>query len=227
MTVDFKKATAELPFLRDFIDFVNKQAGVYMDCLAGFEGNTARITRQIPRVNRPTGREIRNGEPTIVWTAFEDPGAPDVIVNTVSRAEDYLAANAEAGFNEQQVCWSIIVFIFAYWDEEIRPALAEVRGVNSNDIMVDALGDLRILRKAIIHNKGIVATKEYAKLKKMSALAEPDVKLTFTHDQMHQLFVFIKQAIGEIIAFYAGNLPGAPDMSKIRGIAIQGAGPRK
>lgn len=224
--MDFDKATAELPILRDFIDFVNKQSGVYMDCLGGFEGNTVRITRQIPRVNRPTGREIRNGEPTIVWTTFEDLGAPDVIINTVSRTRDYLAANAEAGFNEQQVCWSIIVFIFTYWDAEIRPTIAAVRGVKSNDIMVDALGDLRILRNAIIHNKGVVCAAEHAKLKLMSTLAKPDEKLMLAHDEMHQIFVYIKQAIGQIIAHYVGNLPGAPDMNDIQDIAIQNAGPR-
>lgn len=225
--MDFDKATAELPVLRDFIDFVNKQAGVFMDCLGGFEGNAVRITRQIPRVNRPTGREIRNGEPTIIWTTFDDPGAPDIIINTVSRSQDYLSANAETGFNEQQVCWSIIVFIFTYWDEEIRPAIAEVRGVKSGDVMVDALGDLRILRKAIIHNKGIVSAKEHAKLKLMSALAKPDKKLKLAPKDMHQIFVFIKQAIGQLITHYVSNLPGTPDITNLKDIAIQNAGPRK
>jgi hypothetical protein len=42
------------------------------------------------------------------------------------------------------------VFIFAYWDEEIRPQIAKIRGVDSNDVQVDALGDLRILRKSIM-----------------------------------------------------------------------------
>lgn len=51
--------------------------------------------------------------------------------------------NAEAGFNEQHVCWSIIVFLFAYRDEQVRPEIAAVRGVEPNDVKVDALGDLR------------------------------------------------------------------------------------
>ena len=32
--IDMDKALAELPILRDFIDFVNRQVGVYSDCLA-------------------------------------------------------------------------------------------------------------------------------------------------------------------------------------------------
>lgn len=226
MTFDFEKVTVEIPILRDFIDFVNQQSGVYMDCLAGFEGNTVRISRQIPRANRPTGRVIRSEEPTIVYSSVEDPGAPDVIVSTIRRSQDYLAVNAEAGFNEQQICWSIIVFVFAYWDEEIRPAIAAARGVENNDIVVDELGDLRILRKAIVHNRGIVSAKEYAKLKVMTGLVKPDHKIVLSHDEMHQLFVFIKRAIGKIIAHYVGDLPGAPNMDEVRDIGIQNAGSR-
>ena len=51
MSSNFEKAEAEMPVLRDFIDFVNRQSGVYMDCLAGFEGNTVRTERQVARIH--------------------------------------------------------------------------------------------------------------------------------------------------------------------------------
>ncbi|MGO9057258.1 MAG: hypothetical protein ACLQU2_07695 [Candidatus Binataceae bacterium] len=227
MTVDMDKARAELPILQDFIDFVNNQVGVYMDCLAGFEGNTVRIHRQIARVQRPVGRQIKDGQPVIVYASVEDPGSPDVIHHRIVRAEEFLIVNAEAGFNEQQVCWSIIVFLFAYWDEEVRPRIAAVRGIQSNEVRVDALGDLRLLRNSIIHNKGVVSPADHASLKKMASLVKPGQKITLDHAQVHMLFVTIKQAIAEIILHYTGQFPGAPDASEIVSIAIQNAGPRK
>jgi len=157
---------------------------------------------------------------------MEDPSRPDVIHSSIRKSSTYLKDNAEAGFNEQQICWAIIVFVFAHWDEEIRPAIAKVRGVKPNDILLDALGDLRILRKAIVHAKGIVTAQEYAKLKKMSELVIPDEKLELSHDQMHKLFVLIKNAIGEIMLQYTGDLPGAPSPDDIVDVAIQNAGPR-
>lgn len=223
---DFDKATAELPILRDFIDFVNKQSSVYMDCLNGFEGNTVRIERQVARVNRPVRKEFRDGQEVIVWDSMEDPSRPDVIHSSIRKSSTYLADNAEAGFNEQQICWAIIVFVFAHWDEEIRPAIAQVRGIRSNEIMLDALGDLRILRKAIVHAKGIVTVQEHAKLKKMGDLIKPGEKLELSHDQMHNVFVLIKNSIGEIILHYTGDLPGAPSPDSIVGVAIQNVGPR-
>ena len=75
----FEKAKAELPILRRFIDFVNREVGVNCDALASFNGNKVRIERQIPRAQRPTGRRIEEGRPVIVWASVEDPASPDVI----------------------------------------------------------------------------------------------------------------------------------------------------
>jgi hypothetical protein len=226
MTIDMMKACAELPILRDFIDFVNSQVGVYMDCLAGFEGNAVRIHRQVARVQRPVGRRIKDGQPVTMYASVEDPTAPDAIHHRIIRAQEFLSVNAELGFNEQQICWSIIVFIFAYWDEEVRPKIAAARGVRPEDVKVDAMGDLRLVRNGVIHNKGVLSTADHARLKKIAALLSPDAKIIFTHDQMHKLFIAVKQAIAEIILTYTGDLSGAPNPSEIVDIAIQNAGSR-
>lgn len=219
--MDFAKASAELDVLREFIDFVNRQVGVYGDCLAGFHGNVVRVERQVARISRPSGRRIENGRPVVMWASVEDPNSPDVIHHRIIRADEFMSVNSERGFNEQQVCWSILVFVFAYWDEEIRPKIAAIRGLKANDVQVNALGDLRVLRKAIIHNSGILTVAEHAKLKVLHDVCQPNVKITPTHDEMHRIFVAIKQAIAELILHYTGGLPGAPDASKIVSVAIQ------
>lgn len=220
MKIDMDKITAELDILRTFIDFVNSQVGVYCDCLAGFQGNKVRIERQTARVQRPVSQRIEDGQPVIVWASVEDPASPDVLHHRIIRANEFVTVNSEAGFNEQQLCWSIIVFLFAYWDEEVRPQIAQVREVKTNDVKIDALGDLRILRKNIIHNGGVLPDTEYTKLKVMKEICTPNARMTYTHDQMHKIFVFVKQAIGELILEYTGHLPGAPDPAQIVGIAI-------
>ncbi len=226
MTIDFDKAMAELPILRDFVDFVNNQVGVYMDCVAGFQGNTVRIERQVARVQRRVATRNKDGQPVMMLASVEDPTSPEVIHHRIIRAQDFLRANSESGFNHRQVCWSIIVFVFAYWDEQVRPQIAAVRGVKTKDVKVDALGDLRLIRHAIVHNKGILASVEHAKLRKMATLFRPDARVVLSHDQMHSLFVFIKQAIGEIILTYTGHLPGAPAATQISDIAMANVGPR-
>jgi hypothetical protein len=214
----------ELDTLRGFIDFINQQVGVYCDCLSGFAGNKVRIERQVPRVQRPTSRRIEKGQPVIVWTSLEDPRSPDIIHNRITRSEEFIRENSEAGFNEQQICWSIIVFLFTRWDEKVRPEIARIRGIEPNGIKIDALGDLRVLRRSIIHNDGIISAGDYRKIKKMTNLFSPNAVINLDHDQMHQLFVFIKQAIAELILHHTGDLPGAPKASDLTDIAIQNVG---
>ncbi|MBR0756146.1 hypothetical protein JQ604_28560 [Bradyrhizobium jicamae] len=214
-------ASKELDVLRGFIDFINRQVGVYCDCLSGFSGNKARIERQIPRVRRPTSRRIEDGQPVIVWSSVEDPKSPDILHHRITRSEDFIAANAEAGFNEQQICWSIIVFLFTRWDEDIRPQIAAIRGVTANDVKVDALGDLRILRNSIVHNQGIISLTDHKKLKRMAILFAPNAPISPDHDEMHKIFVFIKQAVAELILDHTGHLPGAPKASDLVDVAIQ------
>lgn len=219
--MDKAKVTAELNVLRAFIDFVNRQVGVYCDCLAGFQGNVARVERQVARVNRPVGRRIENGQPIVVYASLEDPSRPDVIHHRIIRADEFLAANSERSYNEQQVCWSIIVFVFAYWDEEVRPEIAAIRGIKTSEVVVDALGDLRLLRNSIIHNAGLLVAGDHAKLKVLQAVCDSDAIISLSHDQMHRIFVAIKQAIAALILQHLGHLPGAPDADQVVGIAIQ------
>jgi hypothetical protein len=218
--MDHEKIRAELDVLRDFVDFLNRQVGVYCDCLAGFQGNKVRVERQMPRLQRPTSRRIMDGQPVITWASVEDPARPDVLHHRIIRADEFINVNSEAGYNEQQVCWAIVVFIFATWDEETRPRIARIRGVEPNVIKIDEMGDLRTLRRAIIHNGGVVTASEHAKLKVMTDLSQPEKALTFNHDQMHSLFVHVKRSIGRLILEHTGHLPGAPDADSIVGIAI-------
>jgi hypothetical protein len=169
----------------------------------------------------PASRRIQDGQPVIVWASVEDPTRPDVIHHRIIRADDFQQANSEAGFNEQQVCWAIIVFMFAYWEDEVRPKLAAIRGVAKNNIQFDALGDLRVFRNAIVHHKGIMTSADHASLKTLASLSEPNGKISLTHDQMHKLFIEVKKAIGDLVLHYTGHLPGAPKPGEIVDVAIQ------
>lgn len=74
--MDTTKALAELDVLRGFIDFVNRQVGVYSDCLAGFEGNKVRVERQVARVTHPVSKRIENGQPVTYGQAWKTPHVP-------------------------------------------------------------------------------------------------------------------------------------------------------
>jgi hypothetical protein len=180
--------------IKEYIDFVNSQVGVYMDALAGFEGHSVRIERQVHRISKATGIKIdETGKKIVMRTSYEDPSQPDVIHNRIIRASDYIDANSNGGSNEQQLAQSVLVFIFTYWEEEIRPRLSKSKGVELSKITSDIMGDLRILRNVILHSKAVMKTDKHKSLKLLKNLFKPNHKIHVSYDDMHKIFVLIKQ----------------------------------
>lgn len=147
-----------------------------------------------------------------------------MIHHRIIRADEFITTNSQARFNEQQVCWSIIVFVYAYWDEEIRQKIADIRGIAKNEVRVDVFGDLRILRQSIVHHGGRLEAANYTKLKVLNHVCHAGKVISPTHDEMHKIFVAIKSAIGALILEYTGHLPGAPRPVQIVDLAVQSAG---
>jgi hypothetical protein len=111
--------------------------------------------------------------------------------------------------------------IYSFWNDEIRPRLARCKNVKADDIKVDALGDLRLLRHAILHNKGILVASQFARLKAMRELFEPDKEIILSHDGMHKLFIALKRGVAVLIIAHTGPRPGTPEVSQLVDVAIQ------
>jgi len=200
--------------IREYIDFVNRQVSVYMDALAGFAGHRTRVERQVHRISRAIKSSIDNtGQRVVVRASYEDPTQPDVIHNRIIRASDYIAANSENGSNAQQHSQAVLVFLFAYWDEEIRPRLATLKKVESREIESDIMGDLRLLRNDILHNKGIISTNTTNGLEKLCDMFVVDQPIHISYENMHRIFVLIKQDCVRMLFEWLGvkNAPIQPE----------------
>ena len=212
--------------VREFIDFINAQVGVFMDALAGFEGHYTRVERQIHRANRPTSvRNAENGEQVVVWVSYEDPTKPDIIHNRIIRAEDYLSINARGGANEQQHARAIIVFLYTAWELDYRPRLAAAKGVDLNELKSDVMGDLRIIRHTILHAKSTLSQEDHRKLKKLGDVFQSGLLFSVTNENMHQIFVLAKQDCGRLMSEWLKLGDSSPLTSPIKDIAIQRVNP--
>ena len=74
--MDHGKIKAELDVLREFIDFVNRQVGVYCDCLSGFQGNKVRIERQCRACNGLPAAVLSMGNRSSPGQAWKTPHGP-------------------------------------------------------------------------------------------------------------------------------------------------------
>jgi len=208
--------------VREYIDFVNEQVGVYMSALAGFAGHHARVSRQVHRINRPTStRKNEKGEEIVVWSSYEDPTKPDIIHNKITRSGEFLEANRPGGTNEQQHSRAVIVFLFTYWEDEIRPRLAKAKGVEAIEIRSDIMGDIRILRNVILHSKSIIRPDRHSALSLLGDMFPVNQELEFSYEGMHQIFVLMKQDCARLLYEWLGieDAPVQPD--ELRDVAIE------
>jgi len=202
--------------VRHFIDFINQQVGAYMDAMAGFAGHHASVGRQVHRISRATGIKP---DGTVVYASFEDASQPDFVLNRIVRADDYLAANAPGGSNEQQLARATVVFVFTYWEDVIRPRLAAASGVSLGEIRSATMGDLRRLRHVILHKRSVLPASEHSKLEILRDLFEPDQELRILYEDMHQLFVVLKQEGARLMLDWLGD--ETVDASDLKDVAIQ------
>ena len=209
--------------VREYIDFVNKQVGAYMSALAGFAGHHARVSRQVHRTNRQVATKgpDSKGIPTVVWASYEDPTKPDIIHNQIIRSDEYLEANRPGGQNEQQHSRSILIFLFTYWEDEIRPRLAQAKGIDPKEIQSDIMGDLRVLRNVILHAKSVIRPDKYASLRLLGDMFEVDKELVFSYEGMHKIFVLVKQDCARLLFGWLGVEDGPVKPEQLKDVAIQ------
>ena len=208
--------------ISEYIDFVNRQVGVYMDALAGFAGHHTRVERQVHRISRPVNSRVDNkGQKVVVWASYEDPTKGDIIHNRIIRASDYISANSKGGSNEQQLSQAVLVFLYTYWEHEIRPRLASLKSVKSQEINSDIMGDLRILRNVILHKKGIMLPEEHKKLKNLRDMFIVDQPVHISYESMHQIFVLIKQDCARMLFEWLGVKDAPIQPEEIVDVAIQ------
>ena len=80
---------------------------------------------------------------------------------------NYKIRNCSAGPNYRWITNMATVSIFEYWEATFRAEIAKLLGIGKDELLIDELGDLRLLRNAILHKLGR-GTKDLEKAKKFN-----------------------------------------------------------
>lgn len=209
--------------VKEFIDFVNLQVGVYMNSIAGFSGAKMQMERQAALVLRAQSRKKdARGDQVIAHQSFEDPSSPDVVHSRIVTADTFIKENSAGGINQRQLSYSVIVFIYTYWDDDVRPRLAEAAKVDKKEVTSDIMGDLRCMRNSILHTKGVLTPEWHAKLVVLKDCFEAGKQIEISYELMHQIFVKIKQGCAKLIFAWLGVDPeGRFDIDQLKSFTIQ------
>ena len=197
-----------------------------MNSIAGFAGAKIQMERQVARVLRTQSRKTdARGDQVITHQSFEDPQRPDVIHSRIVTTKSFIQENSPGAINQRQLSYSVIVFIFTYWEDEIRPRLAEAANVEAKDIKSEIMGDLRCIRNSILHTKGVFTPDWHKKLVILKDCFAVEEQIEVSYELMHQIFVKIKQGCAKLIFEWLGEDPGDRfDIDQLKGFAIQKRG---
>lgn len=209
--------------VKEFIDFVNLQVGVYMNSIAGFSGAKMQMERQVARVLRAQSqKKDARGDQVITHQSFEDPKSPDVIHSRIATSDQFIQENSQGGLNQRQLSYSVIVFIYTYWEDEIRPRLAKSAGIDIKEVTSEIMGDLRCIRNSVLHTKGIFTPEWHVKLAVLKDCFIENEQIEISYELMHQIFVKVKQGCAKLIFDWLGVDPeGRFEVDQIKSVAIQ------
>lgn len=65
-----------------------------------------------------------------------------------STQREFKERHAPGGQNARLLGCMVVVFIYQYWDEDLRQQLADAAGVAKNEVRSDVFGEVRHLRHA-------------------------------------------------------------------------------
>ena len=93
---------------------------------------------------------------------------------------EFLDSSQKNGVYSDITAKAFITSIYSLWDELYRYEMAKEIGVKKNAVKCDLMGDLRLIRNCIVHNKSVI-TNEEKRLKELEWELSPG-PLNITED---------------------------------------------
>ncbi len=175
----------------------NSIYGLYLDT-AMATGNLAKSymdyhTKYLEALQTSEAEHPAPIDPTIVYTAQSEGESKPVHVTTLTALVN---RNLPDGYHMQFLGRMCIVALFHYWDDDFRPRLATALGKDPSELTHDAFGDLRYLRRSVIHRQGR-AMDECATSKILPRFT-PGTELVLDQTKIDQIIIAVRKAALEL-----------------------------
>ncbi|GAX59756.1 ATP/ADP translocase [Candidatus Scalindua japonica] len=133
-----------------------------------------------------------------------------------------MSSNSVDGSNTQQHSQAILVFLFAYCEDEIRPRLAKSTNIAENEIKSDIMSYVRTIRNVILHSKGKIRQDKYKSINLLGDMFSVDPSIYVFYENMHKIFVLIKKECARLL-FEWSVMENSPNVKPedIRNVALQ------
>jgi hypothetical protein len=164
--------------ITEFQYVVHAITGVYIDSIDGFDA----VRENIERYQQIAVQALIDVRPDLASIEYLDqtaflhgtgtgrPGHAFIHGRTQKEAK---ISNSPGGQNYRFIGNMAVVAVYQYWEDHYREEVANLLGKNKSDIREPIMGDLRLLRRSIIHHRGI-ALREIEKCELLCWFKEGD-----------------------------------------------------
>jgi hypothetical protein len=172
--------------VREFLAELDEVFGFYLDA-----GIALYIARE--RLAAMKGMHGVDGDSSFMFKDGPPTGTPEqeleasIHATTLDALLDRMARNA---VDELKAADATVVFAYHLWEEKYRRNLTSQDGKPLEELSSDIMGDLRLVRNSIIHNKG-VASVETARCKVLTFI-KPGHRIALDRDHMNFIIRRIK-----------------------------------
>ena len=85
-----------------------------------------------------------------------DPNLPTSVKLYRCTQGEYKERNSERGMNARFIGNMCVIAIYQYWEDYYRQKIAGfLNRISKNELTSDIMGDLKVLRRSIIHHRGV------------------------------------------------------------------------
>jgi hypothetical protein len=184
--------------VQELVDRIDQIYGLYLDATMGFDSNvkTAELAQANTAATDDSSFFMGRGPPT-------DP--QNVLLHTTTQGE-FKKRNRPDGSNYIRLAQVLIIFIYELWETEYRARLAAAAGLaDMNDLKIPLFGDLRIIRHAILHQRGTL--DEVAARRLESLRASPGQDVAINRERVANLVRGIKATLDQFVESKTGDDP--------------------
>lgn len=185
--------------VKDCISKIDELNGYYVYSIMGFINNYGHICKAIENSRVYSSSD----EPNInkIPYHFLGEGLVDQFAHETTVGE-FKKCNEENGKNYIRAAQLLIVMIFIFWEEEYREKIAAASSLKKQDLKIPIFGDLRLLRNAIVHDKGIIKETTYSNLKVIKGIVceiKENEELRLSDNQVQRLIAELKGALNNYL----------------------------
>ncbi len=143
-----------------FLLLVHEAYGLFLDGSSAFPGFAEVLFKDRPNSMKKLEMSAEELDNTEFFYGNGNPNTPETLLQHHATQREVRERNERNGLNTGLLGNFILVMIYSYWDDHFREEVALITGLEKReDLKINVLGDIRHLRNAIVHNRG-VATSE-------------------------------------------------------------------